>query len=65
MSEGWICPRCGRALAPWMSECPCYMNKLEITSNYTIGAALAEANLALYDKITEKKISSTGYDHNE
>lgn len=24
MSEGWICPKCGRALAPWMSECPCY-----------------------------------------
>lgn len=23
MSEGWICPKCGRALAPWMPECPC------------------------------------------
>lgn len=22
--RGWICPICGRALAPWMSECPCY-----------------------------------------
>lgn len=23
MTEGWICPKCGRVLAPWMSECPC------------------------------------------
>ena len=36
MAEGWICPRCGRALAPWMSECPCYMTKVEITSNFQL-----------------------------
>ena len=23
MKEGWICPICGRALAPWVPECPC------------------------------------------
>ena len=22
-NQGWVCPKCGRALAPWMSECPC------------------------------------------
>ena len=32
MSEGWICPICGRALAPWVSECPCYLTKT-VTSN--------------------------------
>ena len=21
--EGWICPVCGRGVAPWMSFCPC------------------------------------------
>ena len=21
---GWICPKCGKVLAPWMSECDCY-----------------------------------------
>ena len=21
-ATGWICPRCGRGLAPWVSECP-------------------------------------------
>ena len=35
MSEGWICPKCGRALAPWMSECPCYMERAQITTNAT------------------------------
>ena len=24
MSEGWICPICGRGLAPWVAECPCH-----------------------------------------
>lgn len=21
--EGWICPKCGKALAPWVRECDC------------------------------------------
>jgi hypothetical protein len=21
--EGWICPVCGRGVAPWASSCPC------------------------------------------
>ena len=24
--EGWICPVCGRGVAPWMSFCPCQSN---------------------------------------
>lgn len=35
MSEGWICPKCGRALAPWMSECPCYYDRLAVTTSNT------------------------------
>lgn len=23
---GWICPVCGKGLAPWVSVCPCYSN---------------------------------------
>lgn len=32
--EGWICPKCGRALAPWVSECPCYIQPVSTTTNY-------------------------------
>ena len=34
MSEGWICPVCGRGLAPWVSECPCYKKEVEIQTNF-------------------------------
>lgn len=34
MNQGWICPKCGRALAPWVSECPCYIQPAYTTTNY-------------------------------
>ena len=33
--EGWICPKCGRGLAPWVSECPCYLTQTQDQSTYT------------------------------
>lgn len=29
--KGWICPVCGRGLAPWVSCCPCINKEFEIT----------------------------------
>lgn len=29
--KGWICPVCGRGLAPWTSFCPCQGSGMEIT----------------------------------
>ena len=29
--EGWICPVCGRGLAPWTSFCPCQGSEMKIT----------------------------------
>ena len=25
--EGWICPVCGRGVAPWIDVCPCQINR--------------------------------------
>ena len=25
--KGWICPVCGRGVAPWASSCPCQINR--------------------------------------
>lgn len=36
MIEGWICPKCGRALAPWMAECPCNNIKTVTSNTFTV-----------------------------
>ena len=65
MAEGWICPKCGRALAPWMSECPCNYTKIEITSNFTATTKETGPGMPIYDAMTGNKIPKDWYDHNE
>ena len=33
MNYGWICPVCGKGLAPWLSICPC--QTLEVKTETT------------------------------
>ena len=33
--QGWVCPVCGRGLAPWVSVCPCMSKGWEITCGTT------------------------------
>lgn len=58
MSVGWICPKCGRALAPWISECPCYLDKAVITTNST--AALGNVQAGRCNRVCDNK-TDMGY----
>ena len=31
--QGWVCPKCGRVLAPWVGSCFCSYRGLPITYN--------------------------------
>ena len=35
MSEGWICPICGRGKAPWVMECDCRSKTITTTKTDT------------------------------
>lgn len=35
--EGWICPVCGRGVAPWVDYCPCQGSELKITYGTSTG----------------------------
>ena len=45
--KGWICPVCGRGVAPWMNWCPCqkdvYANTINSNAIITINPSRAFA----------------------
>lgn len=49
--EGWICPVCGRGIAPWMDVCPC-QNDIGLTNVTTTGETvdLSEYYTLINDK---------------
>ena len=59
MSVGWICPKCGRALAPWVSECPCYLSNGQITCSES-GMAFGDVNTGKCGRICPHK-TDLGY----
>lgn len=40
MTNGWICPRCGKVNAPWVSQCTCDSGFSPVTCN-TIDTCMA------------------------
>lgn len=42
--KGWICPVCGRGVAPWTSFCPCQGSELKITYGTSTGGINTELN---------------------
>ena len=35
--EGWVCPVCGRGVAPWVDYCPCQGSEMQITYGTSTG----------------------------
>lgn len=46
--EGWVCPVCGRGVAPWVDYCPC-----KIDGNITWVATTAQTNYKAQNKIED------------
>lgn len=70
MMEGWLCPRCRRVNAPWVSQCTCTGCHETITTNTPVTGdppftwpntccdTIKKAPTALYS--SDKTISVTG-----
>lgn len=46
--EGWICPVCGRGIAPWVDYCPC-----KIDGNITWVATTVQTSYKAQNKIED------------
>lgn len=54
--KGWICPVCGRGLAPWVDYCPCQGSEIKITYGTTVSEQELYGLKDYYD-LLEKKIN--------
>lgn len=53
--QGWVCPKCGKVLAPWRSECDCYKRDLSTitTTNTNVDAELEKLFELNDDRVAE------------
>ena len=52
--EGWICPVCGRGVAPWMNYCPC-QSDWKIT--YGTGTTTDNEELNRLFELNDKRVA--------
>jgi predicted amidophosphoribosyltransferase len=52
--KGWICPVCGRGVAPWVDFCPCQGSEMKITYGTSTGVEQVDSWKEYYD-LFEKK----------
>lgn len=46
--KGWICPVCGRGLAPWVDVCPCHKYSSEVNITTTTNPEDIKVDLIKY-----------------
>lgn len=62
MKEGWICPKCGKVLAPWMPECSCFKETRRISN---AGSAPSTQDTAYFYQDFVKHVSVTKAEESE
>ena len=45
--QGWVCPRCKRVNAPWVSQCDCKPSQISMTWEVTTGEPVRAGNSTL------------------
>ena len=52
--KGWICPVCGRGVAPWVDCCPCQGSEMKIT--YGNSTAMDNDELHRLFELNDKRV---------
>lgn len=60
--EGWICPVCGRGVAPWVNSCPCQRSEMKITYGTSTGIEMADGWEDYYAMLERKNNIEHGED---
>lgn len=60
--EGWICPVCGRGVAPWVDYCPCQGSEMKITYGTSTGIEMADGWEDYYAMLERKNNIGSGED---
>ena len=57
---GWICPKCGKVLAPWRAECDCH-KKTTITTDKSNMTDTSDTPFITGTSIKKKQTSDVSY----
>ena len=60
--KGWICPVCGRGVAPWVDYCPCQRYEMKITYGTSTGIEMDDGWEDYYAMLERKNNIEHGED---
>lgn len=64
--KGWICPVCGRGVAPWADVCPCHKDSGEINITTTTNPEDIKVDLTkYYTLINDGSVPETNFENTD